>query len=143
MNVEYVIDASVAVKWFIPDPQSDRAASLLADYRAHRVDFIAPDLLIPEVGNALWKRSVLRGEIAFTDAQAMYRDFIDLKIPLCPSPALAERALVIAAEHRHSLYDSLYVALALERKCALVSADRTFVARLGAAFPMIFSLSSL
>lgn len=141
--MQYVIDASVTVKWFIPEPESDRAASLLADYRARRAGLIAPDLLVAEVGNALWKRSVLRGEIAFSDAQAMYRDFIDLGIPLRPSSALAERALAIAAEHRHSLYDALYVALALERKCELISADQTFVAKLRCTFPLILSLSEL
>jgi predicted nucleic acid-binding protein len=135
--VEYVIDASVAVKWFIPEPQSDRAAFLLAEYRAHRLDFIAPDVLIAEVGNTLWKRSVLRGEIASAGAQAMYRDFIDLRIPLRSSSALAEQALAIAVAHHHSLYDALYIALALERKCDLISADRTLVTKLSKAFPLL------
>jgi predicted nucleic acid-binding protein len=135
--VEYVIDASVAVKWFIPEPQSDRAAFLLAEYRADRLDLIAPDVLIAEVGNTLWKRSVLRGEIASADAQAMYRDFIDLRIPLRSSSALAEAALAIAVAHHHSLYDALYIALALERKCDLISADRTLVTKLSKAFPLL------
>jgi predicted nucleic acid-binding protein len=54
----YVVDASVAVKWYLPEPESDAAGRLLDPEH----DLIAPDLLFAEVGNALWKRW-RRGEI--------------------------------------------------------------------------------
>jgi len=56
--LQYVLDANVVVKWFIPEVDSDKADRLLADFRSHRLDIIAPDILVVEVGNTLWKRSV-------------------------------------------------------------------------------------
>ena len=51
-----IVDASVAVKWFVEEPDSDRARQLeFADE-----DLIAPDLALAEVGNALWKKAVRR-----------------------------------------------------------------------------------
>lgn len=47
-----IVDASVAVKWFSEEEQSDLAETLLASMEL----LIAPDLVIAEIGNALWKR---------------------------------------------------------------------------------------
>jgi predicted nucleic acid-binding protein len=47
-----VVDSSVAVKWYLPENGSERAASLLEA----AIRLVAPDLLIPEVGNVLWTR---------------------------------------------------------------------------------------
>ncbi len=56
----YVIDAAVAVKWFLPEPYSDKARTLLDAYNRGVDDLIAPDLLIPEVTNAFWKQRGFR-----------------------------------------------------------------------------------
>jgi predicted nucleic acid-binding protein len=55
-----VVDASVVAKWFIPEPYKDNAERLLRDFLNDRIELTAPDLLIAEVGNLLWKRSTLR-----------------------------------------------------------------------------------
>ncbi len=82
--MEYVIDASVAVKWFIPEPHSDRADGLLKDFLRQSIVLTAPDVLVAEVGNTLWKRSAGRGEIPVSQARQSYRDFLSLKIPVKP-----------------------------------------------------------
>lgn len=43
----YVIDAGIAVKWFIPEPDSDKARQLLEHYNQGADDLVAPDLIIP------------------------------------------------------------------------------------------------
>jgi predicted nucleic acid-binding protein len=48
----FVVNASVVIKWFVPEIYSDRARRLLA--ATHQ--YLSPDLLFPEVGNAIWKR---------------------------------------------------------------------------------------
>ena len=52
----WVIDASIAVKWVIPEVLSDRADRV----RAGDNDVLAPDLLLVEVANALWLKTIAR-----------------------------------------------------------------------------------
>ena len=51
-----VVDASVVIKWFVPEPFSLEARRILDDYRAGSLDLVAPDLLNAEVGNIVWKK---------------------------------------------------------------------------------------
>jgi predicted nucleic acid-binding protein len=140
--VEYVIDASVAVKWFIPEPQSDRAEGLLRDFLRQRIFLTAPDVLVAEVGNTLWKRSARRGEIPIWQAKQSYVDFLRLKIPLQSSAEIAEKAFNLAAHENHPLYDAIYIVLAFERGCQFITADRILINRLQPKFPLIRWLGS-
>ena len=59
----YVVDASVVAKWFLPESHSDEALRVVAG----AADLHAPDLMIAEVGNTLWKwtsRGAMKGEEA-------------------------------------------------------------------------------
>jgi predicted nucleic acid-binding protein len=141
--LQYVVDANVVVKWFIPEVYSDKAARLLADFRSHRLDIIAPDILVAEVGNTLWKRSIKIRDISAADAAASYTDFLDLGVPLHSSATIAENAISIATAEQHPLYDTLYISLALKRGCEFVTADETLVNKLGFRFPLIKPLKNL
>ena len=52
--MQCVVDASVAAKWFLPELHKDKAEELLRDFLDEKLDLIAPDLIISEVGNILW-----------------------------------------------------------------------------------------
>ena len=52
----FVVDASFAIKWVVDEAHTTQALLL----RRHRL--IAPDLLIAECANVLWKK-VRRGEL--------------------------------------------------------------------------------
>jgi predicted nucleic acid-binding protein len=138
----YVIDASVAVKWFIPEPETEKARSLLGDYNRAVIDLVAPDLLVPEAANVFWKRAE-RGEITGQEARDNLTDLLALSIPLVPSTVLAHSALALAHTHRRSVYDCIYLALALERDCDLVTSDERLCNSIGYAFPRIKVLQSL
>ena len=140
--MQYVLDANVVVKWFIPEVDSDKADRLLADFRNHRLDIIAPDVLVSEVGNTLWKRSVKK-DISVADAASSYTDFLDLDVPLHSSTTIAEDALSIATSEQHPLYDTLYISLALKKGCEFITADERLVNKLGRRFPLIRLLKSL
>jgi len=115
-----VVDSSVAVKWYIPESGSDRAALLL---RAG-VRLVAPDLLIPEVGNVIWKR---RREIPVAEIEAIAVALSSAcPVSLYPSSALLQGALSVALAYGRSVYDSLYLALAVSEACPLVTADERF-----------------
>jgi predicted nucleic acid-binding protein len=107
------------------------------------VSVYAPDLLLIEAASALWRRTVILKELAVSDAKAIYRDLLTLPLNFQPSERLAASAFSLALVHRHSTYDSLYRALAIEMDCEFVTADRKLVAKLGRTLPFIRHLSSI
>ena len=138
----YVVDASVVLKWFLPEPGTAAADALLEQFLNNEAEFIAPDLLLLEIASALWKRAI-RKDLLPEEAIAVYRDLIALPLPLVPSGQFAEAALSLALRHNHSIYDLLYCALAIERNGELVTADQTLVNKLGTDFPFITHLSTI
>ncbi len=114
-----VIDASVAVKWFLPELHAKAARKLLSGKR----HLLAPDLIWSEVGNVLWKK-VQRRELAAEAARNIVREFQHFPLETPSSKRLLEPAWDIAERFQMTVYDSLYVALAINRGCALVTADR-------------------
>lgn len=115
----FVVDASVAIKWYLPEPHSADAEKLLS----RGFQLVAPDLLFSEIGNVLWKR-VMRSEITVQKAQVILRALEALPIAVQPTAALAENAMTVSCGLKRSFYDSLYLALALMTDCRLVTADR-------------------
>jgi predicted nucleic acid-binding protein len=114
----FVVDASVAIKWYVPEVHSEDAERLLAD----AVELCAPDLLFPEIGNILWKR-VMRADMTEAKARSIMHALEALPISVWRSNVLAEGALSIACSTKRSFYDSLYLALAVTADCELVTAD--------------------
>jgi predicted nucleic acid-binding protein len=117
--VRIVVDGSVALKWVLSETGSDTADALLDQ------DLMAPVLWLTEAANALWRRARI-GDI--TAAQAIVRLSDLRKAPvgsLAMEPYL-ERALEIAIELGHPVYDCLYLALALHYDTHVVTADRRF-----------------
>ena len=135
--MEFVVDASVVVKWFLPESNSDKAEALLQRFISDGLVLTAPDHLIAEVGNTLWKRSVRRKEISVAEAEASYSDFLSLQLPLEASSTIADQAFNLAVQENHSVYDTLYLALALERSCELITADKTFTNKVSKKFTFV------
>lgn len=117
-----VVDASVATKWFLPEVHGEAARSLLDGTH----EFHAPDLLYPEVANVLWKRQ-RRGELSTAESRRILKTLGSAPIQIHPSAVLITAALEIALGTGRSVYDSLYLALATQFRCRLVTADRTLV----------------
>jgi predicted nucleic acid-binding protein len=116
-----VVDASVAAKWVVEEAHSGKAATLLDNTALH-----APAHWLAEAVNVLWARSV-RGMM--TGAQALERAEV---LAAAPVASVALTGLVQAAVTQSlacgiTLYDSLYVALAIQRGIPLVTADRKLV----------------
>ncbi len=141
--MEYVIDASVAVKWFLPELHSEKADALLNDFLHQGLNLLAPDLIVPEVTNTFWKRCTLTKEISLSEATESCTDFLRLPLTVERSAIIAERALNFAVQEHHRVYDALYVMLALHRGCGLNTADEALVNKLSDKFPMIRWLGSL
>jgi predicted nucleic acid-binding protein len=115
----FVVDASVAVKWLVPEVHSGAARALL---RAGSV-LLAPDLIRAEVGNVLWKRW-RRGELDAAEVDAALADFRGFPLEVHSAEPLLESAWAIARATGLTVYDSLYAALAVAQPAPLVTADR-------------------
>lgn len=120
-----VVDASVACKWFVLEPGSVEAEGLLVMNRA----VVAPDLVVPEVCNALWRKSAA-GEVSATQLSAAIDDMAGFFDELVPTMALAARATAMASAVGHPVYDCFYVALAERLGCQVVTADKELIKRL-------------
>jgi predicted nucleic acid-binding protein len=116
-----VVDTSVVVKWFVPEAHSAAAARLLD----LNLDLSAPDLIGPEIENTLWKK-IRRQEITREEASDILGAFETIGLQIYPSAALLSSALQLAMELDRSVYDSLFLALAIARNCSLITADRKF-----------------
>jgi predicted nucleic acid-binding protein len=117
--VTYVVDASVAIKWFVRENLHAEAARVLD--RAGHLE--APDLIVAEVANVAWKKAV-RGEIGRPQAQLIATAMRQYVPTLHPSAGLIEQALEIALALNHPVYDCLYLACAEAVDGILITADR-------------------
>jgi predicted nucleic acid-binding protein len=118
-----VVDASVAVKWVLPEAASERAVAV----RHEGEDLIAPALVYAEIGSALW-RAVLRGDVAATEAPRALSAAAAHYGRIIPLSELAESALQLAMQLRHPIYDCFYLALAKRERCPLITADAKLIA---------------
>ena len=140
--MKYVLDASVALKWVLPEPLADKARRLRDDFQQQVHELLAPEVFPAEVAHAL-TRAERKKIIPVGDAAAFLANIL-LTCPVLHGylPLLA-RATDISSQARVGVYDCLYVALAEQEQCEFVTADDKLVKNLQAMFPFIVSLASL
>jgi predicted nucleic acid-binding protein len=119
-----IVDASVAIKWFIDEVDSDIARRLWRD----EPDLLAPDLIVPEVCNAAW-RKVKLGQSDPAQAVQIAARLRQGVLEFRSTSPLAPRAVELALELDHPVYDCFYLALADAEKAELVTADRRLQSR--------------
>jgi len=124
-----VIDASIAVKWVVEEDGTPEALVL-----RQKAKLIAPDLLIPECANILWKK-VQRNELFKTEALLAARLLQGAEVELAPMRSLLEAATRMSIELDHPAYDCVYLALAAETDCRFVTADQRLLRKLHANRP--------
>ena len=114
----FVVDASVVVKWFVPEIHSDAARRLLA--WPH--EYVAPDLLFAETANTIW-RKIRRKELTAEEGQQLVADIGRIAVETVSCRALAEDAYALAHATGRTVYDSMYVALAVRLNTRAITAD--------------------
>lgn len=119
-----VIDASIAVKWLVEERGTPEALAL-----RQKAKLIAPELLVAECANILWKK-VKREELLKPEALLAARLLQGAEIELLPTRSLFEAATRMSIEIDHPAYDCLYLALAVEKECPFVTADVRFLRKL-------------
>ena len=134
----YVLDASVAVKWFLSakdETLTPQALELLRLYVAAQAQFFVPDLFYAEFTNIFWKAERL-GRCDERAADAAANQILQRNLVSFPTTALLREAARIAREHDRSIYDSLYLALAVAVDGALITADEKLVNSLAGRLPV-------
>ncbi len=116
-----VVDASVAIKWFVPEIHAAAARRLLRE----GLTLLAPDLIWAEVANALW-RKWREKELTAEAVQGILNDFRRYPLRICSGESLYDVAWPVAQESGRTFYNSLYLALAMGNGCPMVTADLRF-----------------
>ena len=119
-----VVNASIVVKWVVEEDSTPEALVLRQKAR-----LIAPDLLVAECANILWKK-VQRGELLKAEAIVAARLLQGAELELLPMRSLFEAATRMSIEIDHPAYDCVYLVLALQRKCQFVTADERLLHKL-------------
>lgn len=121
-----VIDASVLIKFYVPEILSDRAERLLAKVGNKDIDLLAPDLIYPEAGNILWKKQRLK-ELTHSEAEEITDAILSLPLMIEASKSLLPLAVDIAIACGITVYDASYLSLAKVYETTLITADRKLV----------------
>jgi predicted nucleic acid-binding protein len=123
-----VIDASVAVKWVVEEEGTKEALALRDRALA------APDLLIAECANILWKK-VRRNELSEQEAVFAAGLLARADIELMAMRPYLEAAVRIAVALDHPAYDCIYIALAEAEGLRFVTADTSLLRKVGRRAP--------
>jgi len=134
LNVS-VVDASVAAKWLVLEPFREQALDLLIRHLDRRLQLIAPDHLWVELPRLL-QRKVERGQFPRDAAKEGLRAIAGFRIGTFEAQQLWEDAFEIALDNRQTVYDAIYVVLALHVSGELITADQRLVNALGDRFPV-------
>jgi predicted nucleic acid-binding protein len=123
----------VVIKWFVPEIDSEAARRLLElDH-----DYFAPDLLFAETANVIWKK-IRRGELSVSQGQRLAKDLEAIAVEAIPCRALANDACLLANATRRSVYDAMYLALAVRLDTRMITADQRLANTL-ATMPLVAS----
>lgn len=136
--IALVLDASVAVKWAVPSAKETltvESLQLLKRYTQGEINFIVPDVFWAEVANVLWK-GVRQRRWPQAVAQRAASDIKDRNFFTVSSLDLLADALKIAFANDRSVYDCLYVALAIQFKTEMITADERLANALAARLPV-------
>jgi predicted nucleic acid-binding protein len=121
--VKLVIDANVAIKWVLPEAFSETALSILDD---EQNELLVPDFFFSEITNILWKR-IQRKELSLEKAKEGLESIRQVDFKIFSSYDLVTQALELSVQLKQSVYDCIYVALAIAHDCQMITADERLI----------------
>lgn len=140
--MKYVLDASVALCQVIPRPFSPNALRLRDEYRRNIHELIAPSTFSAEVASALTK-SERQKIIPAGQAEVLLFKVLGTIPAIHSYGSLLRRATRISSQTRAGLLDCLYVALAEQEGCEMVTVDDKLLRNLQSQYPFIKHLSTI
>lgn len=128
-----VVDTSVCIKQFIPDPLSPKVVELFAHLVNPQTELFVPDLFYIECANTLWKY-VRAGRYTAADVQADLATLKALPLRVISTADLMEDAVTIGLAYGISAYDACYVALSQQVSAMLLTLDQRLVRSIATAY---------
>lgn len=137
---KFVLDASIAIKWYSAYGEDDlaRVDELLQVYVEGSCEFMAPTLIVYELGNALR----FNPNFKVPDIKRAMKDFFDLQITLEDPSQFMNSAIDLAFKYSLTVYDAVYAALSQITGIPLITADYQFYTR-AKNLPFIVALRDL
>lgn len=118
-----VLDASVAVKWYLDDETHvAEARAIMTDFAHGRVELLAPSHIRYEVCAAI-STACSRGRVPEEEGRQAIDDFLSWDIEVIDRDQLLRDSFAIARRFGCAFYDALYLALAEAARCSFVYAD--------------------
>ena len=118
-----ILDASVIIKWFVIEEDSDKAIFLRNEFIRGKSQIVVPDLVLYEITNALrYNKNISIDKINMV-LEAIFE--IEMNI-VTPTLSELKTAIFISKEFEVSIYDSTYLALASLLDFQFITADEKF-----------------
>ncbi len=114
-----IVDASVVVKWFLEEEDSEKARELRKDSQEGKIKLVVPELLFLEVLNVLQRKGGTEAEVQ--EAQKILWDMQFEIIPL--DKIILTKTIELSIKYRLTIYDALYAAIAQSQGVSLITAD--------------------
>jgi predicted nucleic acid-binding protein len=134
--MRFILDASIALKWVLEEPDSIPAMHVRDEAAAGRYDLLAPDVFPFEIAYALTKAERRRA-VKVGEAEEMASDVFADMPELYPATDLLFAAIRLSSQLRTGLYDCLYLVLAEQEGVPLLTADVKLVVAARSRFPVI------
>ena len=99
----FVVDASLVIKWFVPEIHSEAARRWLGASHG----YVAPDLLFSEAGNVVWKK-VPRKELDENEGRQLVVDLAQVAVETVATRSLLQDALAVGLTAGITVYDAMY-----------------------------------
>jgi predicted nucleic acid-binding protein len=120
---EKIVDASVILKWFLNEEDSEKAIIIKNKHIQKDILLIVPDLLFLEVANTLKYKKDNFEKIKNANKDLWNFQFVIQKI----DESILEKAIEISLKYNFTMYDSIYIALAQIYNTELITADEELV----------------
>jgi predicted nucleic acid-binding protein len=126
-----ILDASVVLKWFIPEKDFEKADIIRTEYLQGIRSIIVPDLLLYEISNSLRYHP----EFTSQEIKDVLKTLLDMEIEIItPTLALMEKAIDISKEQNIICYDATYLALADDLQEEFITADEKLIKKLSNSY---------
>lgn len=120
--MKWIVDSSVAIKWFVEEDDSDDAIRLVNIATSRGIKLIAPDFLLIEIANILWKKT-FKNEISNNQAIEILSVTETYFEEIIPARELLKQAQAFSQSLNHPIYDCLYLATTSLSKGSFITAD--------------------
>ena len=120
--MNYIVDASIVVEYLIVGIHTSRAKKFFSQINAAD-HLIVPEFCLLECANVIWKQARFNA-LPPAEAKSLVRVLRMLKLRRAPMKRLLDRTMEIALAHNLAIYDSGYIALALNNGLPLLTIDQ-------------------